>query len=109
MLRVQDGQLRVVVSRSEKGSQLINYPLLDDVGLNSQLDYTITDLGNGSMSFSAILQRSNSPDHRTRPAEVSRRDGPFPSWRLSTSQRLRRPQDGGRVIFHRLAQQSTNS
>jgi hypothetical protein len=49
--RRQDDKLRVVVKQVGKGAKLINYPLLDNVGLNT--DYTITDLGNGSMTFSA--------------------------------------------------------
>jgi hypothetical protein len=43
----------VTVKQVQNGDEVIDYPLLDDVGVNSRIDYTITDLGDGDMAFSA--------------------------------------------------------
>ena len=110
MLRVQDNKLRVVVKQVGKGKKLINYPLLDNVGLNSPLDYTITDLGNGSMTFSATYAGQTRQTTAPVPAKflgktVRFQAGDYQQAKDSSGG----PQDGGRVLFHRLAQQSTNS
>jgi hypothetical protein len=109
MLRVQDSKLRVVVKQVGKGSQLINYPLLDDVGLNSQLDYTITDLGNGSMIFSATYNGQTRQTTAPVPPKFLGETVRFQAGDYQQANDSAGPQDGGRVIFRRLAQQSTNS
>jgi len=106
MLRVQDNRLRVVVKQVGKGNELINYPLLDNVGLNSQIDYTITDLGNGSMTFSATHNGDTRQATAPVPARFVGKTVRFQAGDYQQANDSRGPQDGGRVIFHRLAQQS---
>ncbi|HEX4358290.1 MAG TPA: polysaccharide lyase family 7 protein [Pseudonocardia sp.] len=109
MLRVQDNKLRVVVKQVGKGKKLINYPLLDNVGLNSQLDYTITDLGNGSMTFSATYNGETRQTTAPVPAKFVGKTVRFQAGDYQQADDPGGPQDGGRVLFHRLAQQSTSS
>lgn len=107
MLRVQDNKLRVVVKQVGKGSELINYPLLDNVGLNSPLDYTITDLGNGSMTFSATFNGQTRQTTAPVPAKFLGKTVRFQAGDYQQANDSAGPNDGGRVVFHRLAQQST--
>jgi len=106
MLRVQGQKLRVVVKQIGKGGKLINYPLLDNVGLNSPLNYTITDLGNGSMTFSATHNGDTRQATAPVPARFVGKTVRFQAGDYQQANDSRGPQDGGRVIFHRLAQQS---
>jgi hypothetical protein len=107
MLRFQDGQVRVVVKKKQSGSSSNKYPLLNNVGLNSRFDFTITDLGNGSLAFAA----SHGGDTRQVVAPIP---GPFQGqtvrFQAGSYRQADDPggaQDGGRVIFHRLAEQPT--
>jgi hypothetical protein len=109
MLRVEDSKLRVVVKQVGKGKKLINYPLLDNVGLNSQLDYTITDLGNGSMTFSATYNGQTRQTTAPVPAKFLGKTVRFQAGDYQQADNSSGPQDGARVIVHRLAQQSTNA
>jgi len=108
MLRVQDNKLRVVVKQVGNGQKLINYPLLDNVGLNTQLNYTITDLGNGSMTFSATYNGQTRQTTAPVPANFVGKTVRFQAGDYQQANDSGGPQDGGRVIFHRLAQQSAN-
>ena len=108
MLRVQDNKLRVVVKQVGKGKKLINYPLLDKVGLNSPIDYTITDLGNGTMTFSATYNGETRQTTAPIPARFLGKTVRFQAGDYQQASESHGPQDGARVLFHRLAQQSTN-
>ena len=108
MLRVQDNKLRVVVKQVGKGKKLINYPLLDNVGLNAQLDYTIADLGNGSMTFSATYNGQTRQTTAPVPAKFLGQTVRFQAGDYQQAKKSGGPSDGGRVLFHRLAEQHTN-
>ncbi|HTK64463.1 MAG TPA: polysaccharide lyase family 7 protein [Pseudonocardia sp.] len=105
MLRVQDNALRVVVKQVQDGDAHIDYPLLDGVGLNSSIDYTITDRGDGTMTFAAtgngVTRQAEAPVPAAfRGATVRFQAGDYQQADASAG-----PQDGGRVVFHRLTQQ----
>ena len=105
MLRVQKGQLRVVVKQVQDGDDLIDYPLLAGVGLNSRIDYTITDFGNGSMAFTAtnngVTRQASAPV----PAAFYGATVRFQAGDYQQANDSDGTQDGARVIFHRLVQQ----
>jgi hypothetical protein len=105
MLRVQNNQLRVVVKQVQDGDQLINYPLLDNVGLNSQIDYTITDLGDGTMTFSATSHGTTGQASAPVPAPFRGATVRFQASDYQQANASSGPGDGGRVIFHHLVQQ----
>jgi hypothetical protein len=107
MLRYEGNQVFVVVKQVQDGNEHINYPLLNNVALNTQFDFTITDQGNGKLAFSA-----------TRGAETGRVEVPVPvqftgrtvRFQAGDYQQANDPagsQDGGRVIFHRLDETAT--
>jgi hypothetical protein len=105
MLRVQNNALRVVVKQVQDGDQLINYPLLDGVGLNSPISYTITDHGDGTMTFSAT---NNGVTHQAvAPVPAAFHDATvrFQAGDYQQSNTSHGPQDGARVVFHQLTQQ----
>jgi hypothetical protein len=108
MLRVQDNKLRVVVKQEGKGKKLINYPLLDNVGLNAPLDYTITDLGNGQMTFSATYNGQTRQVTAPVPPRFVGQTVRFQAGDYQQADESHGPSDGGRVVFQRLAEHHTN-
>jgi hypothetical protein len=107
MLRFQDGQVKVVVKQVKDGNAHVNYPLLDNVGLNSRFDFTITDLGNGSLAFSASHDGDTRQVEAPVPAQFKGQTVRFQAGDYQQADSPGGAQDGGRVIFHQLAEQST--
>jgi hypothetical protein len=109
MLRYQEGQLKVVVKQVQDGNDHINYALLPNVPLNSPFDFTITDLGNGSMAFSATLNGAVHQVTAPIPAEFNGQTVRFQAGAYQQADDPAGAQDGGRVIFHKLDEQSAGS
>jgi Alginate lyase len=107
MLRFQDGQVKVVVKQVQDGNTHINYPLLDGVELNSRFDFTISDLGNGSLAFSATHDGDTRQVVAPVPAPFKGQTVRFQAGDYQQADAPGGADDGGRVIFHRLAEQST--
>jgi hypothetical protein len=53
MLRYSEGELRVVVKKKQSGSDSEKYPLLSQLPLGTWFDYSITDNGDGNLTFAA--------------------------------------------------------
>lgn len=53
MLHYQDGTVFVVVKRQQKGSSSTKVPLLADVPLGTRFAYTVSDDGDGNLTFTA--------------------------------------------------------
>lgn len=104
MLRVQDGRLRVVVKQVQDGDDLINYPLLDNIGLNSRIGYTIADNGDGTMSFSATANGLTGQATAPVPTEFRGATVRFQAGDYQQANVSGGAQDGGRVIFDQLVQ-----
>jgi len=109
MLRFQKGQLRVVVKQVQDGDELINYPLLNNIGLNGRFDFTIADQGNGSLAFSATHDGDTRQVVAPIPAEFSGQTVRFQAGAYQQAKAPGGAQDGGRVIFHRLDEQTSAS
>jgi hypothetical protein len=105
MLRIQKNQLRVVVKQVQDGDDLINYPLLDNVGLNSRIDYTIIDQGDGTMTFSATNNGTTRQASALVPAAFRGATVRFQAGDYQQANNSAGTQDGGRVVFSQLAQQ----
>jgi hypothetical protein len=105
MVRFEDGQLRVVVKQEQSGSSSNKYPLLNNLGLNSQFDFTITDLGNNSLAFSATCDGSTHQVVAPIPAPFEGQTVRFQAGAYQQADEPAGDQDGGRVIFHRLAEE----
>lgn len=104
MLRIQKGRLRVVVKQVQDGDDLVDYPLLDKVGLGSRIDYTITDLGNGSMTFSATDNGTTRQATAPVPDAFHGATVRFQAGDYQQANQSAGAQDGARVIFHQLAE-----
>ena len=66
MLHYDAGQIRVVVKQVQSGSTSAKYPLIAGVPLNSPFEFTISDTGNGNLSFTA----THGSDSRTATAAI---------------------------------------
>jgi hypothetical protein len=66
MLHYDTGTIRVVVKQGQSGPTSEKYPLISGVPLNSPFDYTITDTGDGNLSFTA----THGSDTRTATAAI---------------------------------------
>lgn len=53
MLHYRAGEVDVIVKKEQQGSASTRYPLLSGVPLGAAFDYTISDPGNGSLTFTA--------------------------------------------------------
>ncbi|MDQ2707763.1 MAG: polysaccharide lyase family 7 protein [Actinomycetota bacterium] len=104
MLRYQQGKVRVVVKQVQDGDDLINYPLLVEVPLNSRFDFTISDLGNGNMTFSATRDGNTQQVTAPVPAAFSGATVRFQAGDYQQSDDPAGAQDGGRVVFHQLVE-----
>jgi hypothetical protein len=109
MLRYQDGGLKVVVKQVQDGNKHINYQLLKTLDLNSRFDFTITDSGNGNLTFSATNNGNTQQVVAPIPATFKGETVRFQAGDYQQADDPAGPQDGGRVIFHRLQEQSTSS
>jgi len=81
---------------------------LDNVGLDNQLNYTISDLGNGSMVFSATYNGQTRQVTAPVPAKFLGETVRFQAGDYQQANDSAGPEDGARVVFHRLAQQPSN-
>jgi hypothetical protein len=102
MLRYQDGTVRVVVKQVQHGNELINYPLLDHVGLNSRFDFSLTDRGDGSMAFTTTRDGRAQQVVAPVPAEFQGATVRFQAGDYQQANDSTGAQDGGRVTFHQL-------
>jgi Alginate lyase len=106
MLRYQDEQLRVVVKQVLKGDGAINYPLLDDLGLNTRIEFTMSDPGNGSLTFSATADGQTRQATAPIPPPFAGATVRFQAGDYQLADDPNGAQDGGRVTFHQLTQRS---
>jgi hypothetical protein len=104
MLRVQNDQLLVVVKQVHSGNGLIEYPLLDGIGVNSRIDYTLTDHGDGTMLFSATSNGRTRQAKAPVPPAFHRATVRFQAGDYQQANSSGGADDGGRVLFHGLTQ-----
>jgi alginate lyase len=107
MLHYQAGNIRVVVKTVQDGDSARTYPLLTGIPLGQRFDFTISDLGNGSMVFAATYgaqtQRVTAPIPATfTGATVRFQVGDYQQAKDSDD-----PSDGGRVTFYRVDEVTT--
>jgi hypothetical protein len=108
MLRYQDGVVRVVVKQLQHGKTLINYPLLDHVGLNTRFNFSLTDRGDGSMAFTTTLDGRSRQVVAPVPAQFQGATVRFQAGDYQQANDSAGAQDGGRVIFHKLRKDSAS-
>lgn len=102
MLHYRAGEIRVVVKQKRKGSESQSYPLLTGVPLNQRFDFTLSDLGNGTMTFAASY--NGNAQQATSPVPDQFRDETV-RFQVGCYQQAEDPksdQDGGRVTFYQI-------
>jgi hypothetical protein len=105
MLRFEAGQVRVVVKQKQSGTDSNKYPLLNNMGLNSSFDFTITDPGNGNLVFSATRDGATHQVTAPIPVPFQGQTVRFQAGDYQQADDSAGAQDGGLVIFHHLAEQ----
>ncbi|MBA2324422.1 MAG: polysaccharide lyase family 7 protein, partial [Pseudonocardiales bacterium] len=104
MLRYQKDQVKVVVKQVQDRDDHINYTLLKDVPLNTRFDFTISDLGTGEMTFAATRGGKTEEVQAPVPAPFMGAPVRFQAGDYQQADRPGGAKDGGRVIFHQLAE-----
>jgi hypothetical protein len=107
MLHYQNGNLRVVVKTTQDGNDAKTYPLISGVPLGARFNFTISDVGNGGMVFSATYggqtQRVTAPIPTTFHGEPVRfQVGDYQQAKDSDD-----PNDGGRVTYYAINEVTT--
>jgi hypothetical protein len=107
MLHYQAGTIRVVVKKAQDSDDGQTYQLVSGIPLGGRFNFTISDVGNGGMVFSATYggqtQRVNAPIPATFQGEAVR----FQVGDYQVSKNSDDPADGGRVTFYEIDEGST--
>jgi hypothetical protein len=100
MLRYEDGNIEAEVKQKQKGDEKQTVPLLSGVPLNERFDFTITDTGDGSMTFSA--SHGGNTQQATAQVPEAFRGEPvrFQVGDYQQAESSRGDDDGGRVTFY---------
>jgi hypothetical protein len=105
MLRFEQGRVRVVVKQQQSGTSSNKYPLLNNMGLGSQFDFAITDLGNGTLVFAAARGAEAHQVVVPIPVPFQGQTVRFQAGDYQQADDSGGAQDGGLVIFHYLGEQ----
>jgi hypothetical protein len=107
MLHYQAGAVRVVVKKAQDSEDGQTYQLISGIPLGGRFNFTISDVGNGGMVFSATYggqtQRVNAPIPATFRGETVR----FQVGDYEVSKSSEDPADGGRVTYYAIDEGST--
>jgi hypothetical protein len=107
MVRYQENGVKVVVKQVQDGEDHINYPLLNNVALNTRFDFTIIDLGNGNLGFTGTMGGQTQNLTVPIPAEFKGATVRFQAGDYQQADDPAGGQDGGRVVFHSLTESAT--
>ncbi|HEY0813875.1 MAG TPA: polysaccharide lyase family 7 protein [Pseudonocardia sp.] len=105
MLHDADGAIGVVVKQKQSGSTSDKYPLLDNVPLGTSFRFTITDNGNGSLTFTATSGGRTATANAPVPQAFSGASVRFQAGayqQADSTQGGAAPDDGARLIFQEL-------
>ncbi|MDT7601614.1 MAG: hypothetical protein QOK26_3691 [Pseudonocardiales bacterium] len=107
MLHYQAGAIRVVVKKAQDSEDGQTYQLISGIPLGGRFDFTISDVGNGGMVFSATYggqtKRVTAPIPATFQGETVR----FQVGDYQVSKNSEDPADGGRVTYYAIDEGST--
>jgi hypothetical protein len=100
MLHYKDGDIEAEVKQKQKGDEKQTFPLLSGVPLNERFDFTITDTGDGSMTFSA--SHGGHSQQATAQVPEAFRGEPvrFQVGDYQQAESAQGDDDGGRVTFY---------
>ncbi|MFE9324202.1 polysaccharide lyase family 7 protein [Nocardia sp. NPDC052278] len=107
MLHYQAGAIKVVVKQKLQGSQAQSAPLLTGVPLNRRFDFTISDLGDGTMVFTANYGTDTRQATIQVPTDFHDETVRFQVGDYQQADQARDAVDGGRVIFYQISELTT--
>lgn len=103
MLHDHDGTIDVVVKQQQSGSSGVTVPLLDDVPLGTPFTYSISDDGNGTLTFTATADGRTASGTAAIPAPFHGAPVRFQAGDYQQSEaKGGASDDGARVTFHAL-------
>ena len=106
MVQLRSGALGVEVKQKRKGDDDLKYPLLDTVSQGDRIELEVTDSGDGSLRFTATAGSRNGTQTAPVPGEFAGATVRFQAGAYPQSKKASGPEDGGKVVFHRLEQTS---
>jgi hypothetical protein len=104
MVRYQKDAVKVIVKQVQNGDDKLEYPLLEDLPLNTRFDFTISDNGTGEMTFTATRDGKTTDVTAPVPAAFIGATVRFQAGDYQQADNPGSPTDGGRVVFHQLAE-----
>jgi hypothetical protein len=105
MLHDNDGAIGVVVKQKQSGSESAKYPLLDNVPMGTSFRFTISDNGDGSLTFTATSGDKTATANAPVPAPFSGATVRFQAGAYQQADSTgggAATDDGARVIFQEL-------
>jgi hypothetical protein len=105
MLRYEAGTVAVVVKQEQSGDSKVSVPLLSGVPLNAVFQYTITDDGSGTLTFSATYGSTTVTHTASVPAAFAGQPVRFQAgdYQQDDASSSAPSTDGGRVTFSALS------
>jgi len=107
MLHYDAGTIKVVVKEAQSGSTSDKYPLITGVPLGARFSYTISDLGNGNLVFSASYGASNRSITTAIPQPFRGATVRFQAGAYQQGESSSGATDGARITFYTLRERAT--
>jgi Alginate lyase len=109
MLHYSAGAVRVVVKQAQSGSASDKYPLISGVPLGARFSFTISDAGNGSISFAASYGATNRSVTVPIPAPFRNATVRFQAGAYQQGESSGGAGDGARITFYSLREAATSA
>jgi hypothetical protein len=107
MLHYDAGTIKVVVKEAQSGSTSDKYPLITGVPLGARFSYTISDLGNGNLVFSASYGASTRSITTAIPEPFRGATVRFQAGAYQQGESSSGATDGARITFYTLRERTT--
>ncbi|WP_040698978.1 polysaccharide lyase family 7 protein [Nocardia vinacea] len=107
MLHYRAGTIEVVARQQQSGSQTLSFPLLNGVPLNQRFSFTISDIGNGTMVFSATYGTQTKQAIAQVPQNFHDATVRFQVGDYQQAHDSPDTEDGGRVTFYQIDELTT--
>jgi hypothetical protein len=107
MLHYRDGEVRVVVKQKQSGKEAQTFSLLTAVPLNERFDFALSDIGNGTMVFSAGYAGNTQQVTAQVPDAFHGETVRFQVGDYQQADVAQGENDGGRVTFYEINELST--
>ncbi|MFI6365973.1 polysaccharide lyase family 7 protein [Nocardia sp. NPDC050630] len=107
MLHYRAGTIEVVARQLQGGSQTLSFPLLTGVPMNQRFDFTISDMGNGTMVFRATYGTDTKQATALVPQDFHDAAVRFQVGDYQQGHESGDAEDGGRVTIYQISELTT--